>query len=240
MPLPCRLCASRLPWHDGAVQEDGAFGDDRPILPWRLIAGVFLHFIVPFYLIALIADVVLFGETGASVAAILGHVLRISPALIGGYAGIAALVSLAAALIDPLLRARRAGRRACDPRWGVERAERQLRGAIAQGKGLFGSQADATLARLGAAQWRYEDPRYRSLVRDLVDAIKASARAIESSPPARSAELVGMTSVTIERIAAAHRHLVEDGAGEDERKARILAGYVELRYGGSDFSSSAD
>ena len=31
-------------------------GKERPILPWRLVAGAFLHFIIPIYLVAALVD----------------------------------------------------------------------------------------------------------------------------------------------------------------------------------------
>jgi hypothetical protein len=39
-----------------SVDRAEAAGEERPILPWRLVAGAFLHFIIPAYLVAALVD----------------------------------------------------------------------------------------------------------------------------------------------------------------------------------------
>jgi hypothetical protein len=211
---------------------------DRPILPWRLVAGAFLHFVVPVYLIAIVLDFALIAPPVAGVEPALHRVLHISPALLGGYAGFALLATLGAALADPMLRARRARRRAAHPHAAGLASERRLRGALTQGKGLFGPATDRMLAGLGAARWDHGDPHCQALARDLAEAVAASADALATAPAERRAGIVGMAAATIGRIAAAQEQLAAIRAREDERQAQIVAGYVEARYG-SDFSGGA-
>src|SRR5437868_13930106 len=90
-----------------------AAGEDRPILPWRLVAGAFLHFIIPAYLIAALVDWQL--RTPANGESFLRHLPAFSALFLAVYA-VAALVSaLGAAGLDRILSRRRARREAEDP-----------------------------------------------------------------------------------------------------------------------------
>jgi hypothetical protein len=237
--VACACCA----WQDDAVRDRGGIdddSDDRPILPWRLVAGAFLHFVVPFYLIAVVIDVLLFGPREAGAEAMLRHALVVSPVLLAGYAGVALLATLLAAGIDPVLRRRRERRARSNPVVMDRRLADRVVRAAELGKGRFGSRADAALAALAAARWEYRHPGHQALARDLLEAVSASTAALASAAPERRAAIAEMAAATIERLANARRELADENAAQDERKARASAGYVEARYGSSDFSGGGD
>ncbi|MDH7637797.1 hypothetical protein [Sphingomonas oryzagri] len=221
----------------GGIDDDS---DDRPILPWRLVAGAFLHFVVPFYLIAIVIDVLLFGPREAGAEAMLRHALAASPALLGGYAGAALLATLLAGGIDPVLRWRRERRSRSNPAVMDSRLADRVARAAGLGKGRFGPRADAALAALTTAPWQYGHPGHQAIARDLLDTVRASTAALASAPPERRAAIADMATATIERLANARRELADENAAQDERKARAAAGYVEMRYGPSDFSGDGD
>ncbi|WP_395398058.1 hypothetical protein WBP07_26380 [Novosphingobium sp. BL-8A] len=205
-----------------------------PVLPWRLVAGAFLHCVLPFYLLAMLAAIVV--RRPDHVEALLDLALRISPALLGGYALVATGATTFAALVDPLLRARRARREARDPRAPAARSERDLRRAIAASRAIRGARTEAAIAAITAANWNHEDPGHQALSRDLAEAIESSTRALATAAPDRRPALTEMIAATIEHIAAAQADLAIAQARADETQARIVAGYVEARYGPSQFS----
>lgn len=214
--------------------------ENRPILPWRLVGGVFLHFLVPYYLIAALIDVLFVASPVHEPGAALHRILRASPVLLGGYAALALFATLLAAVTDPLLRARRDRRAAAHPQAPALRSDRMLRDAIGRGTGRFGARADAALAALGESRWDFASTEQQALVRALAEAIAASVDAIISAPPERRGAIADMAAGTIEHIVRAQRELAVANAAQDERKASAAAGYVEMRYGPSDFSGSGD
>lgn len=142
-----------VPRHDGGVPGDDAnplAGQDRPILPWKLVAGAFVHFVVPIYLVALIVDTLLAMPSGATAEAMLRHALPFSGWFLALYLAITLAVSLGTAAVDPLLRARRRRRTQNDPRAAARLSEQRLRHAVTQGRGLFGACADTILQALQA------------------------------------------------------------------------------------------
>lgn len=116
----------------------------RKIPLWKLVGGAAVHFIVPAYLLALGLDGWRFAA-GASggVEAWLAHVPGISLKYLGAYVGLGAGTTLLAALAEPFA-----------PRGRVQEgdalAATHLARALAQGRGVFGAQADAALERIAA------------------------------------------------------------------------------------------
>src|SRR4051812_36213832 len=103
----------------------------RPVLPWRLVAGGFLHFILPAYLVALVIDVLLFAH-GLPLSRMVLLALPFSGWFLLAYTLIASVSTVLAAALDPLLRARRARREARDPAAPARRSEQELTEAVRQ------------------------------------------------------------------------------------------------------------
>jgi ElaB/YqjD/DUF883 family membrane-anchored ribosome-binding protein len=229
-----------VPRHDGGVPGDDAnplTGKDRPILPWTLVAGAFVHFVVPIYLVALIVDTLLAMPSGATTEAMLRHALPFSGEFLVVYLAIALAVSLGAAAVDPLLRARRRRRTRNDPLAATLLSEQRLRRAVTQGRGLFGEQADTILQALQAAGWDHGDDRYRSLSDDLAEVVRTSAGALTAAP---SEEIATTATRALEHLQDALRNLNHDHGTRRIAEAQAAARYVELRHGPSDFSSGGD
>ncbi|PXA85371.1 hypothetical protein DMC47_37670 [Nostoc sp. 3335mG] len=222
-----------VPGHNLQVPGDDAnplTSEDRPILPWKIVAGVFVHFVVPIYLVALVIDTLLAMPSGATIEAMLRHALPFSGWFLAIYGLVALAVSLAAAAIDPLLRARRRQRTRNDPQAATRLSEQRVGYAVRRGRGLFGSHADTILTALGAARWDHGDPRYRALSGDLEEVVRTSA-------DAPGEEIAATTTRALQHLQDALREL--NRARDDRRMAdaKAAARYVELRHGPSDFSS---
>jgi hypothetical protein len=215
-------------------------GPDRPILPWRLVAGFFLHCVGPFYLAAMAVAILWLDPSEPNVAAVLHRALSVSPVILGGYSALAALSVLGAALLDPLLRTRRKRRAALDPLPPARRAEGVVRQAIDRSRGRLGPRSDAAMARLQTVRWDFADPRQQAIAHDLAEAANASTAALETAAPDRRAGIMEMAAATFERLADAQEELAAASSLENERRAQVIAGYVETRYGPSDFSGSGN
>ena len=230
-------------WQKDAVPGDDTIqraGEDRPILPWTMVAGAFLHFVVPVYLVAVIVDTLLVVPKDAGAEAMFRAALPFSARFLAGYGLAAIAVSFAAAITDPLLRARRRHRARRDPSAGARLSEQRLRRAVARGRGLFGTRADALLLAIGAARWDHDDPRFRSLSADLDELVRTSADALSAATPDRRAEIGNRATGAIGHLQIALRELNEAHGDRQDADAQAVARYVELRYGPSDFSGSQD
>lgn len=230
-------------WHYDPVPDDALIpraGEDRPILPWKLVAGAFLHFVVPAYLIALIVDTLLAMPREAGAEAMLRHALPFSGRFLAAYGAIAIVASLLVAAVDPLLRARRRRRTSGDRLTGSHLSALHVARSVAQGRGRFGARADAALAAMGAARWDHGDPRYRSLSGDFDTLVHASADALAAATPERRTEIVERTTRALGQLQDALRELNTAQEQRRDADAQAAARYVELRYGSSDFSGSGE
>ncbi len=213
---------------------------DRPILPWRIVAGAFLHFVVPVYLVALIMTCLLDAPTGATAEQVLRIALPFSGWFLAGYGLLALLSVLGARLIDPVLRSRRRRRQACDPQRAEMESRDRLARALAEGRSHFGKAADVSLDTIARQPWDHADPRFQSLSRDLAELVHSSATALSTARDERRGAIATIAATSLERIAAALADLVAHRAQDDETAARTAARYVEMRYGGSDFAGDDD
>jgi len=230
-------------WHYDSVPDDALIPrveEDRPILPWKLVAGAFLHFVVPVYLVAVILDTLLAMPTDAGAEAMLRHALPFSGRFLAVYALLALAASLGVAAVDPLLRARRRRRAQHDPQAGARLSAQRVAGSVTQSRGRFGPQADAALAAMGAARWDHDDPRYRALSDDLATLVRASADALAAAAPERRVEIGDRVARALEQLQDALQDLNRAQEQRRDADAQAAARYVELRYGPSDFSGSGE
>lgn len=222
-----------VPRHDARVPGDDTnpqASEDRPILPWRLVAGAFVHFVVPVYLVALVLDTLLAMPGGATVETMLRHALPFSGAFLTIYLSIAVSISLGAAIVDPLLRRQRRRQSRDDPLAARRLSEQRLQRAVARGRGLFGADADAALQTLHTARWDHGDPRYQSLSADLENVVLTSA-------DAPAGEIAATATSALQQLQQALADLNRAHEARRLAEAQAAARYVELRHGTSDFSS---
>jgi hypothetical protein len=220
-----------------SVDRAEAAGEERPILPWRLVAGAFLHFIIPAYLIAALVDWQLRGEP---LRIFLGHLLSFSGAFLAVYAALTLVCSLGAAALDRLLRRRRARREARDPAAPARRSEARLAEAVRLGTGQFGARGDKALEQMLRRPWRHADPRFQSLSADLDAVVQRSVRALAHAKEDGRAEIAGLACAAIDHVGQGLDALEAAERDRAESEARTVARYVELRYGASDFAGDAD
>lgn len=214
--------------------------NDAPVIPWRLVAGAFLHFVVPIYLVAVAVDAVVSAPRDATIEAILHGALPFSGWFLASYLLLALFATASAAAIDLVLRARRARRVSSNPLAGRQMSERRLAAALMQGRGKFGAEADAHLAAIRAMRWDHADHRFQTMSNDLQDVISTASAALVEALPDRRPALIRMACDSLVRIKAALDDLVAERRHRAEGDAEAVFRYVEVRHGGSDFSGSAD
>ena len=219
------------------VDPAEAAGEERPILPWRLVAGAFLHFIIPFYLVAAFVDWQLEAVLGND---FLRHLPAFSGAFLALYAAATLIFSLGAAGLDRLLRDRRARREAADPAAPARRSEQRVAAAARLGMGRFGAEGDAALEQLLRGHWLHGDARYQALSADLEAVVQRSVQALTHATDDGRAAITGTACAAIGHVGDGLAALEAAERGRAESEARTVARYVELRYGASDFAGDAD
>jgi hypothetical protein len=217
-----------------------AAGGDRPILPWRLVAGAFLHFIIPAYLVAALVDWLMRVEAGGNAESFLRHLLSFSGSFLALYAAAALLCSLGAAGLDRLLLRRRARREAADPMAAARLSEQRLAAAVRLGRGKFGTAGDAALERMPRRHWIHADSRFQALAADLETVVQRSVQALDHATDDGRAAIVDMACAAIDHVGQGLDALEAAERGRAESEARTVARYVEMRYGDSDFAGDKD
>lgn len=207
-----------------------AGGGDRPILPWRVVAGILLHVIIPAYLLSFLAACFV-PPVPMSVTAVLSRMLVTGEYFLPAYALLTAVAAGTARVVDPWLHRRRAVRLARDPRAVADQSRTRLAEAMGTLRQLPGDARLATaLATLDHLPWDHADPRAQDLSRDLAAAATAFASAFRSAPEARRGDVLDLAADSAERIAAAVGTLAEERGKLDDGDARTIAGYIAARY----------
>jgi hypothetical protein len=219
-----------------ASGDPGPEGDDQAILPWRIVAGAFLHVAVPAYIVTVPLACLFAAPADPTVEDVLRLALPLSGWFLVVYAASGVIFSLAAALLDPMLRRQRRRRDARDPRVAVQRSGQRLSRAIAEARRLYGNQAPLALDRLAAAPCDHADPRCQALSSDLAEIVRTSAAALATAPAERREVILETATAALDRIANAVAALHTERGRLDEGDALTIARYVESRYGTSDFA----
>lgn len=211
--------------------------DDSAVLPWRIVGGAFIHFVVPAYIIAVPVACLFAAPASASLAQVTSLALPFSGWFLGGYALVATLATLAAAGADPLLRARRRRRQARDPRVAADRSARRLAQAAGDGRRLLGDRAAALLDTIRDASWDHADPRFQALSTDLGEVVRTATAALSTAPAERRAAIADGATRSLDHLATALQNLVAERGRLDEGDALAVARYIQMRHAPSDFAS---
>jgi hypothetical protein len=209
--------------------------NERPVLPWRLVVGILLHFAIPLYLIVLLAAFLFLPDVPASAEARVRWVLHASGLFVAGFFAAILLAGIVTAAIDPLLRRFRRRKQARDPN-RVAIASRQ-EAALALARigatdwGAAGARVMAAVERLKNDPWDHDDGAGQRLAKDLAEAANAFVPALASAHGAKRADLAELAATALERIADALERQAADRGRLDEGDARTIARLIDLRYG---------
>jgi hypothetical protein len=206
----------------------------RAILPWRIVAGVLLHFCVPAYLLTCLAASLLVMPRPGSLSDVLARMMQTGGYFLPAYAALIGVSAIGARMLDPLLRRRRAHRLARDPDAIAANAQRRVADAVRTLRGLSrqarSARLDQAIAALDRLAWDHHDERCRMLATDLGTATDTFAVAFASAAPARRPDLIELAAESCDRIAAAVGALAAERGKLDEGDARTVAGYIAARY----------
>jgi hypothetical protein len=206
----------------------------RVIPAWRLAGGIFLHFTVPAYLLTLAIAGMSAALQRRPLAAMLGNIVHLSGWFLLGYSllGIVSVTGLALGeyLID---------------RWRsppspppVRQSRARLDRALGIARQTFGNAAEPLLRTFTANPSDHADPRIQALTADLVELVDRTTTALASAPLDRSEPIVALGLQSLAHIAASFEALATERSRLDEGDVRVIARYVETRYGPSDSASS--
>lgn len=226
------------------MARDIRHDDDTPVLPWRLVVGIFLHFAIPLYLIALLGAFLFLPNVPATTEARVRWMLRESGLFVVGFAAATILAGMVAAIIDPPLRAWRRRKRARDPDQPALASQKRAQAALARIAaaewGNSGARVAAAVERLRREDWDHLNIDGQRLSQDLAEAANAFIPALDSAGATMRDELAELAADAIDRIADAleQQHLTKSRL--DEGDARTIARLIELRYGGNSRPVSLD
>lgn len=198
------------------------------------MAGVFVHFAVPAWLVTAPILCLLAAPAGGTWQDVAAQLPRASGWFLGGYAALALVSIVAAGILDPLSRWRRVRREARDPRAAALASNRRVTRAVSDGRRLLDAPSVALLDALRRHGWDHDDERFQALSNDLAEIVRTSAAAIASAPPERRPDLRAMAAESLGHVDQALAALSEERARLDEGDARVIARYVRLRHAQSD------
>jgi hypothetical protein len=212
---------------------------NHPPRSWRLVAGAFLHFIAPAYLVAIPVACLATAPAGATLSTLARLAIGYSGWFLLAYTALALLATATIAAIEPGFRSNQARRQAKDPRVAARASERRVSRAIADGRRQLGLDAVRILDSIQGPRWDHGDSRFQSLSTDLAQVVGTAIAATDSAPPERRAEIATLSTTSLQRIEDALAALHAERSKLDEGDARTVARYIESRYGNSDFASEA-
>lgn len=206
--------------------------DERRVIPaWRLIGGIFLHFTVPAYLLTLAIAGTSAALHGRPLAAMLGNVVHLSGWFLLVYV-LLGLVSVGLLAAGEALWTRSRS----TPQ--ARRSAARLARALTAARSAFGEAARPSLDILAGHGWDHADPRFQALAADLAELVTRTSAALASAPPERRETIAKLGRDSLAHITASFEALAAERGRLDEGDVRVIARYVESRYGPSDFPSS--
>lgn len=203
---------------------------------WRLVAGAFLHFVAPAYLVAVPLACLALAPAHATAHDFLRLALPISGWFLAGYLTLALAATTLTALAEPLVQSNRARREASDPRLLARASEHRVARAIADGRRQLGKDAVRILDQIQGPRWDHGDLRFQSLSADLTELVRTTIAAVETAPPAKRPEIEALATESLQHLEEALATLHAERAQLDEGDARTVARYIESRYAPSDFA----
>ena len=209
--------------------------EERPVLPWRLVVGIFLHFAVPLYLIALLAAFLFLPNVPAGAEARIRWMLHESALFVIGFIAATIMAGIVTAMLDPMLRRLRRRRQSRDPNRSAIASDDRARVALARIEAADWGKANvrvaAAVARLRRDPWDHGDQAGQRLSMDLMEAANAFVPALASARAPQRAKLADLAANALDRIADALEQQAAEKSRLDEGDARTIARLIDLRYG---------
>lgn len=212
---------------------------NHPLRSWKLVAGAYLHFVAPAYLVAIPVAALATAPPGATTATLLRLALGYSGWFLLAYTALALLSVAAIMALEPAFRSSNARREARDPRVAARASERRVTRAVVDGRRQLGTDAVRILDAIQGERWHHDDPRDQALSADLAEVVRTSIAAIRTAPLARRDEIAALSAGSLGRIDQALAQLHAERGRLDEGDARTVARYLELRYGSADSAGEA-
>lgn len=199
-----------------------------------------LHLALPAYVVT-VSLAILIAAAPVSLPRSLHLALVTGAWFIPAYAVLIAVVALAARAEGRRASDRRAALAAIDPDVSARHSAQRVAAAVASleqigaGPGETARlRAAVTMLRDGA--WRHDDTRFQSLAADLAKAAGAFAASFNAAIAGQRSEVQLLATTAVEQIARELQRLAAEADRLGHRDAQVAARYIELRYGGTDFT----
>jgi hypothetical protein len=208
-----------------------------PIRAWRIVAGAFLHFAVPVYIVTVAVATLFSAPAGAPLGELARLALGYSGWFLAAYAALALVATLAAAALEPLVSLRRRRNPIDSARAAIDSRVRVTR-ALAEARSLPGTDLRQLVDMLAQPRWDHDDERYQTLSRDLEQVVHAMAVANGTASRESRSDIIALATRSLQRIDDALSSFAAEQSRFDHGDASVVARYVENRYSPSDFAGS--
>lgn len=203
---------------------------DRPMLPWRVVGGAFLHFALPAYLLVGLGCCAAGLLSGLTFDELAAHALTYSAWFAIGYLGIALIGTVAAVMLDPPLRRRQRRRAERDPNAAIQQSYQNLADALADGRAHLDPAAVLQLDVIAVQEWHHEQLAFQAISADLTKVVGASIAAMATASSERREDITAVTVAALARIADGIHDLQLERSRLDEGDLRTVARYIDGRY----------
>lgn len=204
------------------------------MLPWRVVAGAFLHFALPAYLLVGLGYCAAGLLSGLTFAELAAEAATYSGWFATGYLALALSATAASVLLDPPLRRRERRRAERDPNAAMQQSYQNLVDALAEGRARLDPAAISVLDAIYAKEWHHEQLAFQVISADLIKVVRTSIAALATASSERREDITAVTVAALSRIAyGLHDAQLERGR-LDEGDLRTVARYIEGRYSPSN------
>ncbi len=207
---------------------------DRPMLPWRVVGGAFLHFALLTYLLVGLGSCAAGLLSGLTFAELAAHALTYSAWFATGYLTLALSGTAAAVLLDPPLRRRQRRLAERDPNAATQQSYQNLVDVLEEGRARLDPVAVAQLEAIAAQEWHHEQLAFQMISADFSKVVRTSIAAMATASSERREEITAVTVAALSRIADGLHDLHLERSRLDEGDLRTVARYIDGRYSPSN------
>jgi len=212
----------------------------RKLLRWRFAVGLLIHLALPAYVVTMGVAILVAAKPVSLLRSL--HIALVAGAwFIPAYGMLIAAVALAVRAGDRRADDRRTSLAALDPQLAARHSAQRVAAAVASLEQIAANPGDAeglraAVVMLRDGAWRHDDKRFQSLAADLAKAAGAFAASFDAAVAGQRSEVQLLATTAVEQIAGELQRLAGEASRLDHRDAQVAARYIELRYGGTDFT----